>query len=260
MKGAARAAILRPMSLTADQVAAFQRDGYLPRLAVMAPAEAERYRALVEDYLAPDPAGRLPDLRTKAYITLRPLEALVRWPAILDAVESLLGPDLLCRGASLFYKPAGSPDYVSWHQDALYWGLEPAEVVTAWLALTPSTAENGALEVLPGSHIGALLPHAAADSGGNLLRRAQTIAVPIDPAQVRRLELRPGEVSLHHVKIAHGSGPNRSGRARLGLAIRYMPTRVRNVTGEARHALLVRGEDRYHHFLPEPASWSYPRR
>jgi len=247
------------MTLTLDQVAEFRRDGYLPRLVAMDEAAAARYLAAIEAHLAPDLAGRLPDLRTKAYITLPALEQVVRCPAILDAVEALLGPDLLCRGASLFYKPAGSPDYVSWHQDALYWGIEPAEVVTAWLALTPSTAENGALEVLPGSHLGALLPHAPADAGGNLLRRAQTISLPIDPAAVRRLTLRPGEISLHHVKLAHGSGPNGSDRARVGLAIRYMPTHVRNVTGEPRHALLVRGEDRFHHFLPEPADWRYPR-
>ncbi len=247
------------MQLSPDQVTQFRRDGYLSRLRVMSEDEAARFRVLIEEHIAPDPAGRLPDLRTKAYITLKPLEPAVRWPAILDAVESLLGPDILCRGASLFYKPAGSPDYVSWHQDALYWGIEPAEVVTAWLALTPSTKANGALEVLPGSHAGDLLPHAVADAGGNLLRRAQTIAVPIDPAAVRRLTLQPGEISLHHVKIAHGSGPNRGERARIGLAIRYMPTCVRNVTGEPRHALLVRGEDRFHNFLPEPTHWSYPR-
>ena len=244
-------------ALTHAEIARYRAEGYLTGIRVLPAETARDWAARVEAHVGGDP-NRLRNLRTKAYIAMPELEELVRLPAILDRVECLIGPDILVRGASLFPKPPRSPDYVSWHQDALYWGLEPAEVVTAWLALTDSTAEMGALQVLPGSHLGPLLPHAPQDSGGNLLRRAQSIAVPIDPAAVRTLELAAGEITLFHVKLAHGSGPNRGERPRLGLAIRYMPTHVRNVTGEPRHALLVRGEDRFHHFLPEPASWSYP--
>jgi non-heme Fe2+,alpha-ketoglutarate-dependent halogenase len=248
--------MIRP-SLSPAEVQRYRAQGYLTGLRVLPAAAAAGWAARIEAHVAGDPR-RLRDLRTKAHIALPALAELARLPAILDRVERLIGPNILLRATSLFAKPAGSPDHVSWHQDALYWGLEPAEVVTAWLALTDSTAEMGALQVLPRSHLGALLPHAPRDAGGNLLRRAQTIVAPLDPAAIRTLELAAGEMSLHHVRLAHGSGPNRAVRPRIGLAIRYMPTYVRNVTGEPRHALLLRGEDRFHHFLPEPASWSYP--
>ena len=78
------------------------------------------------------------------------------------------------------------------------------------------------------------------------------MAVEVDERQAVRLDLRPGEMSLHHVRLVHGSPPNTSGDRRIGFAIRYIPTSVRQVAGDSDSATLVRGEDRYGHFAPEP--------
>ena len=103
------------------------------------------------------------------------LDALVRDPRILDAVEDLLGPDLLCWGAQFFAKPAGDAAYVSWHQDATYWGLSSPDVVTAWVALTPSVHESGCMQVVPGTHH-AQVQHEDRFDDANLLSRGQEIA------------------------------------------------------------------------------------
>lgn len=191
-------------------------------------------------------------LRTKAHLRCPDLMRLVHHAPIVDSVADLLGGDLLCRSVSIFLKEAGDPAHVAWHQDAAYWNLDPPDLVTAWVALTDSTAANGALEVLPGSHLAPLLPHQLIDDPANLLSRGQSIATPIDPERIRMLELRAGEMSLHHVGVAHGSGPNRSSGRRIGVAIRYVAPHVRKLSDRRDSALLVRGVDRHGNFDPEP--------
>jgi ectoine hydroxylase-related dioxygenase (phytanoyl-CoA dioxygenase family) len=171
----------------------------------------------------------------------------VRRPHILDAVESLLGPDLLCWGSQFFNKEAGDAGYVSWHQDATYWGLSSPDVVTAWLALTPSLPENGCMRVVPGTQRAAV-PHSDTYAADNMLSRGQEVAVQVDEAEAVDIVLQPGEMSLHHVLIVHGSEPNRAPYPRIGFAIRYVPTHVRQLSGEKDSALLVRGSDRFGHF------------
>ena len=177
-------------------------------------------------------------------------DAIVRDPRILDAVESLLGPDLLCWGSQFFVKPASDAAYVSWHQDATYWGLSSNDVATAWVALTPSTPESGCMQVVPGTHR-AQVPHEDRFDDANLLSRGQEIAVQVDPASVVDVVLQPGEMSLHHVLLFHGSQPNRSTQPRIGFAVRYVPTHVRQLSPIRDSALLVRGRDSFGHFEPE---------
>lgn len=179
------------------------------------------------------------------------LDALVRDPRIVDAVESLLGPNLLCWGSQFFAKPAGDAAYVSWHQDATYWGLSSPDVVTAWVALTPSTRGSGCMQVVAGTHHDQVRHEDHFDDANNLLSRGQEVAVKVDPAQVIDVELRPGEMSLHHVLLFHGSEPNRSDQPRVGFAIRYAPTHVRQLSPIRDSALLVRGRDAYGHFEAE---------
>jgi len=178
------------------------------------------------------------------------LDAVVRDPRVLDPVESLLGPDLLCWGAQFFAKPAGDAAYVSWHQDATYWGLSSPDVVTAWVALTPSTRVSGCMKVVPGTHR-AQVPHEDRFDDANLLSRGQEVAVKVDPASVVDVELQPGQMSLHHVLLFHGSEPNRSAWPRIGFAIRYVPTHVRQLSPIRDSALLVRGRDTFGHFEVE---------
>lgn len=178
------------------------------------------------------------------------LDAVVRHPAILDKVESLLGPDILCWSSQFFSKPAGDAAYVSWHQDATYWGLSSHDVLTAWVALTPSTRRSGCMQVVPGTHR-QQVKHEDRFDQQNLLSRGQEIAVKIDPTQVVDVELQPGEMSLHHVLLFHGSEPNHSEQPRIGFAVRYVPTHVKQMSPIRDSALLVRGRDTYGHFEPE---------
>ena len=163
----------------------------------------------------------------------------------------MLGPNLLVWGSSFFNKEPRDPGYVSWHQDSTYWGLDPADIVTAWVAISESTAENGAMRVMPDTHLMEQVPHRDTFAAGNLLSRGQEIAVEVDDSKAVMLTLQPGEMSLHHVRIIHGSDPNPSGKRRIGFAIRYLPTYVRQVVGSHDSATLVRGVDEFHNFQPE---------
>ena len=173
---------------------------------------------------------------------------LCRHPAVLDAVESVLGADILLWSAQVFPKPPRDEGYVTMHQDGTYWGLDGGEVTTAWIALTESVRENGCMRLLPGSHRSPILPHEDTHAAGNLLTRGQRVLAEYDEGEVVDVELQAGQMSLHHVRAIHGSRPNGSGRARIGVAIRYMTPEVRPLRAE-RAAVLVRGRDRRGHWV-----------
>jgi phytanoyl-CoA dioxygenase PhyH len=237
--------------LSTEAIEQYRRDGYHFPIRVMSAAEAHAHRERLEaaETLLGGPLRGV--YRVKPHLLFTWLADLVRHPAILDAVESVLGPDLLCWNTSFFTKEAASPGYVSWHQDATYWGLSEPDVVTAWVAFTASSAANGNMRVVPGSHR-APIPHADTFHPDNLLSRGQEITVAVDEADAVDLLLEPGEMSLHHVLIVHGSGPNRSADRRIGLAIRYVAPYVRQLAGPRDSATLVRGVDRFGHFELEP--------
>lgn len=235
-----------PSSLSAEQIARYQQDGLLWPLPALS---AGQTRTLYERYRA-QASGIKGRSNQKPHLLYTWLDEVVRSPSILDAVESLLGPDLLCWSSQFFSKPAGDPAYVSWHQDATYWGLSSNDVATAWVALTPSTRESGCMEVVKGSHHHQV-KHEDRFDEANLLSRGQEIAVHVDPDTVTPVELQPGEMSLHHVLLFHGSQPNRSDQARIGFAIRYIPTHLQQRSPLRDSALLVRGHDRFGHFDAE---------
>jgi ectoine hydroxylase-related dioxygenase (phytanoyl-CoA dioxygenase family) len=236
--------------LTVDdqQRSAFVYDGFAAPLDVMSPRDAESYRARVEEFIAavPDPDR----LRTKVHLVCPALMEIVLRPEILDAVSEVLGPDLLCRSSSLFVKDPHDDTFVAWHQDGTYWELDPPAVAIAWVALTPSTATNGAVRVLPGSHR-RRMTHEHTRRPGNLLTQGQEIVEGIDDAQAVTLELEAGQMSLHDIWLAHSSAPNRSECRRIGYAIRYVAAHVRNTGTRRDRALLVRGVDRYRNFDTE---------
>jgi ectoine hydroxylase-related dioxygenase (phytanoyl-CoA dioxygenase family) len=176
---------------------------------------------------------------------------VVHLQPIVDAIEDLYGPDLLCWNTNFFIKEARTPAFVSWHQDSTYWGLSSPDVVTAWVAFSESNAASGAMSVIPGTHRMDQIAHRDSFDDNNLLTRGQEVAVDIDESTAVRLDLSPGEMSLHHVRIVHGSPPNASDNRRIGFAIRYIPTSVRQLHGED-SATLVRGVDRYNSFGHEP--------
>lgn len=241
-----------PKRLTDADVAAFWRDGFHFPVRVLSTDEAARYRSALEAYEAAAGGPISANMRHKVHLLFAWAAELVRHPAILDPVEDLLGPDLLCWTTNFFIKEANNPAFVSWHQDATYWGLDPDEVVTAWVALSDAPVESGAMEFIAGTHRAGQLPHADTFHAHNLLSRGQEIAVKVDAERAVRVPLQAGEMSLHHVKLAHYSGPNTTGDRRIGLAIRYIPPHVRQLKVRD-SATLVRGRDTGGFYDLEPA-------
>jgi len=238
-------------SLSEAAVRQYHEQGYYAPVPVMTRAEAGDLRRKLEAFEATG-GGMQGPVRHKPHLLFTWLNDLIRHPRILDAVEDVIGPDILCWGTTFFTKEARNPSYVSWHQDSTYWGLEPPDIITAWVAFTDSTAANGAMRVIPATHKLDQAPHRDTFATDNLLSRGQEIMVEVDEAQAAMLELAAGEMSLHHVRLIHGSDPNPSDDRRIGFAIRYVPTYVKQVAGSADSATLVRGEDRYGHFELEP--------
>jgi ectoine hydroxylase-related dioxygenase (phytanoyl-CoA dioxygenase family) len=199
-----------------------------------------------------DTGIRQPSTRVKPYLLFPWAADLVRNPAILDAVEDVIGPDILVFHTTLWWKPAGTEGFVPWHQDATYFGLAPHEHVTAWIALTPSTEESGCVTILPGSHKHGQLPHADRKDPRMMLSRGQSVAVEIEERAAVPIPLQPGQFSLHDTLVLHASAPNRSSHDRIGLGISYIPARVKYVGPTRLSATLVRGENRHDHFDLEP--------
>jgi len=240
-----------PKILTQTQIDQFWRDGCVFPVRVMPEAQALEIRRRLEAFEAETGGPLKGALRHKSHLLFTWLAELVRNSKMVDAIEDLYGPNLFCWTTNFFIKEAHNPAFVSWHQDSTYWGLDKPDVVTAWVALTPSDKANGAMEFIPGSHTKDQIPHRDTFAKNNLLTRGQEVAVEVDESKAVRIDLQPGEISLHHVRLVHGSPPNPSNDRRIGFAIRYIPTTVKQIEGED-SATLVRGVDTHHHFEPEP--------
>jgi ectoine hydroxylase-related dioxygenase (phytanoyl-CoA dioxygenase family) len=236
-----------PRILSDAAVQAYRRDGYYFPFRALSATEAADYRRRLEAHEARAGAPLQGNWRHKTHLLFTWADELVHHPAILDAVEDVIGPDILCWTTNFFIKEAASPGFVSWHQDSTYWGLEPHDVITAWVAFTRSDLVSGCMKVIPGTQIGDQLAHVDTFHKHNLLSRGQEIAVDVDQSKAVPILLEPGEMSLHHIKLVHGSEPNRSTDRRIGFAIRYIPTYVKQVKVRD-SATLVRGVDRYNHF------------
>ena len=243
-------------ALSDEQVARYHEYGFLCPVPALSSAEARECRARLEAFEVSQgqPLGRLPgQLRAKTHLLFPWLADLVRYPAVLDAVEDLIGPDLLVYHLTMWIKEPGDDAFVSWHQDGTYFGLDPADRhVTAWVALTDSTEETGCVTALPGSHRLGQLPHTVHRAAANLLSNGQQVEMAVDPSRVKPLVMRAGEFSLHHTHLLHSSAPNRGGDRRIGVGISYIPTLVRHAGQRRLTASLVRGRDEHGHFDPEP--------
>lgn len=221
-----------PKILTRQQVERYQEQGFLSPIDVMPEAEALEYARRLEAAERKFPAELNAENRNNPHLAFRFLHDLVRNPAILDAVEDLVGPAFGLWGSVLFVKEPNTPHFVSWHQDATYMGIEPQDFVTPWLALTPSNLETGCMSMLPGSHRGEILPHRETFHEDNILTRGQAIQ-DIDASTAVDLILRPGQMSLHHARVIHASKPNRGRQRRIGFAMQaYVPAGGRQVLGK----------------------------
>ncbi len=233
----------------------FDTDGFVCPLPALTPDQTAHYRA---HYLAFHTQHKLQldaltasnrwQIYADTHFVLPWVDALTREAGILDAVQQVLGPDLLAWNTSWFVKMPGDKTFISWHQDGAYWGLSPMEVATAWVALGPVTADNGCMRVIPGSHHQPHLPQRDTWADDNALSRGQEIAVDVDAQHAVDLLLQPGQMSLHHLWIVHGSNANRSNEVRIGIAIRYVAPIVRQQGDVLPLAMLVRGSDTHGHF------------
>ena len=241
-------------SLTPAQAETFWRDGYVFPTRVLdretALVHGQRFESLRDEYDGHLPRPFADYARTNFHLVSTHAAALARHPAILDAVESLLGPDLLVWMVELIVKPPHTDKILTMHQDLNYWGFDHADrEVTAWVALTDASIANGAMSFVRGSHRLGSVEHHDTYGANNLLSRGQQISVDYDPADEVPVELTAGEVSLHHGLTVHGSGPNTTDDPRVALVIRYITPEM-GKSGDVRdYAMLVRGADRHNQLI-----------
>jgi ectoine hydroxylase-related dioxygenase (phytanoyl-CoA dioxygenase family) len=240
-----------PKVLTREQVEAYNKTGYHFPVDMLSQAEVKEFRAKLEDYEARSGGPIKGEMRHRSHVLFPWINDVIRHPKILDTVEDVFGPNILCWNTSFFIKEPRDPGFVSWHQDATYWGLSSPDVMTVWLAFSPANKVSGCMKFIAGSHK-EQVKHADTFHQDNLLTRGQEIAVEVDEAKAVYAELKPGQGSLHHVLLFHGSAPNQSDDRRIGLAIRYIPTHIKQAVGTRDWATLVRGVDTHNNFLPEP--------
>ena len=241
-------------ALNEKQVIGYREDGYLSPVKIISGTEAadicERVEAL-EKGLGGQIAGTN---RSKLYLKHDWIYQLAITPRMLDVAEDLIGPDILLYYSNCWFKNDRDEGYVTWHQDITYFGHEPPEVLTFWVALTPSTEESGCMQVLPGTHKHGPLPLAAPDlNDRNMLPSGQLVDFETDDVVPVSMPLAPGEASVHHSCAIHGSLPNMSDHRRMGLTFCFQAPSLRQRGKLQTSAMLVRGEDHYsfyHHEQP----------
>ena len=239
--------------LTTKQLKDYEDYGYVSPIDVLTLDEASEIRKEIEVIENRWP-NELDGLGRNYVHMISPIfDKVCHNTKILDAVESIIGKDILICGTTLFVKNPNQKGFVSFHQDAKYIGLEPYNWVTAWVAVTDSNEENGCMRMWSGSHKNNLQNHNEKFNEGNLLTRGQTVEnVPIE--ETKPVVLKAGQISLHHPTIVHGSGPNKSGDRRIGFVIQsYIGNNVKQVLGKM-YVQQARGMDtyKYHKHVKRP--------
>jgi ectoine hydroxylase-related dioxygenase (phytanoyl-CoA dioxygenase family) len=233
----------------------YHRDGYLFPLDLF---NSNEVAGLLAEYSAAHDEARghgfsqdgARYFRTNAHLVLPFVSAIARAPKLLDMVESILGHDLILWSGEFFVKDAKSPKIVSWHQDLTYWGLgETDEELTTWIALSDVNIRSGCMRFVPGSHKQRIQPHKDTFDDSNLLSRGQEIAVKVDESKAVDVVLKPGQVSFHHGRMFHASGPNTNDFPRIGLALRYITPNVKQLVAKRDYAMQLRGVDRSDHWI-----------
>jgi ectoine hydroxylase-related dioxygenase (phytanoyl-CoA dioxygenase family) len=222
--------------LDQHRIELYDRQGFLFPVPILTVAEAQSYRSILDDLESLN-GGTLKRF-DMAHLFFPWAYQLATHERVLDAVASILGDDLLIDGTLVLCKYPNDPSYVSWHQDSVYseWHLTPS--ISAWIALSTSDAQRGCMRVIAGSHEGGLLEHEELQDDDNLLRRGERIRAAVDESTAVDIELRPGEMSLHHCNIIHGSNANRSVDKRIGFIVRFVTSRIER---KGRPLMKVRG-------------------
>ena len=233
--------------LNAKQLKDYEDQGFVAPVDILTVEEAKKIEEEIE-YIEKKWPDELVGLgRNNAHYISPIFDQVCHNSKILDAVESIIGKDILVGGTTLFIKDPDKKGFVSWHQDAKYIGFEPYNWVTAWLAITDANEENGCMRMWTGSHKEKIKDHKDTYDENNLLTRGQTVQnVPIEKTTPNILKA--GQLSLHHPMIVHGSGPNKSNQRRIGFVIQsYIGTNVEQVLGKI-FVQQARGKDtfKYH--------------
>lgn len=253
-----RREVLIMKTLSEDQVARWKHDGFLSPFPLLDKDELQTCREGLrrfEEWLG-GPVNAIAEMkwRTMPYLLMPWATKLANDPRVLDAVEDLLGPDLLIYTSTFFIKEPHSPTIAAWHQDSTYYGLEPKEEITVWIALTEANESAGCMEALSFRGQPRQLRHASRVVEHSVNRASQMIVEPLDDGDPVPMPLAAGSFSMHHGLCPHRSGPNSADHRRIGLGLNYIPTHVRPAGSVKPAAMLVRGVDRHCHFeRVEPA-------
>ena len=231
--------------LSSNQLKQYKEQGYITPIEVLSTSEALEAREEIELIEKKMPNEIDKSGRYNVHLISPKLDSIVHNSRILNAVESIIGKNILVCSTTLFIKNPEEKGFVSYHQDAKYIGLEPHNWVTAWVALTDSNENNGCMRMWPKSHLD-IKDHNEKFNEGNLLTRGQTVE-NVPENEVKSIELKAGQMSLHHPRIVHGSGINKSDDRRIGFVIQsYIGTNVKQILGQ-NSVQIARGEDKYNH-------------
>ena len=232
--------------LSTHQIKKYKKEGFVSPIDVLSKEQAYEIRKEIENIENKWPNELDGIGRNYVHLISPVFDKVVHNSKVLDAVESIIGKNILACGTTLFIKNGNEKGFVSFHQDAKYIGLEPYNWVTAWIAVTDSNEENGCMRMWSGSHKNNLKKHNQKFDENNLLTRGQTIEnVPID--ETKPVILEAGQMSLHHPAVVHGSGLNKSSDRRIGFVIQsYIGTDVKQVLGKM-YTQLARGKDSFNY-------------
>ena len=232
--------------LTEKQIKQYHEEGFISPIRIMSEDQAIKIKERVEEVEITFSEEFNPRNRNNLHLTFMVLDELAHNSIILDAVEDLIGSKFSLWSSVMFIKNPSTEDFVSWHQDATYMGMNSNDFVTPWIALTPSTEEMGCMAMIPGSHNQNIQPHQDTFEENNILTRGQVVKVA-DEGSAVNLILKPGEMSIHHGAVIHGSKPNKSKQRRIGFALQsYCPHSINQIIGK-NIWMQIRGGERDDH-------------
>ena len=241
--------------LSSNQLKQYKDEGFVSPINIFTKKKAKEIRNEIELIENKIPGELEKSGRYNAHLISPLLDEVTHNSKILDAVESIIGKNILVCGTTLFVKNPNEKGFVSYHQDAKYIGLEPYNWVTAWVAITDSNENNGCMRMWSGSHEDNLKEHDQNFNEGNLLTRGQTVR-NVPKEKTTPLILKAGQMSLHHPTVVHGSDLNKSDDRRIGFVIQsYIGTNVKQILGK-NSVQIARGIDEfnYHEKIERPKS------
>jgi non-heme Fe2+,alpha-ketoglutarate-dependent halogenase len=238
--------------LSQDQIDHFNKKGFVTPVDVFSREQAKEYLDMLEAFEKSQNLQLGKGFNFKPHLLFKWVDDIARHPAVLDAVEDLIGPNIRLFHLSVWPKKANDSAYIGWHQDATYFGLDPSTQITAWVALSDAPVAAGCMEVVPGSQRLGQLHHGQNHTNNILLSKGQTVDVPFDKSHTEFMPVMAGQMSLHDTYLVHCSGPNETNFRRVGLGFSYIPTNARSTSKMRLTAAMVRGVDEYGYYDDEP--------